>query len=79
MLDPDQRSARISHDQLAGIADLLAIIDVFLRSHLIPHLLAQHVRGIGSNHSGYDAALLIDRISFTAGTLRAYSTPPDEA
>ncbi|WP_157934898.1 hypothetical protein [Mycobacteroides abscessus] len=36
-------------------------------------------RGIGSNHSGYDAALLIDRISFTAGTLRAYSTPPDQA
>lgn len=32
-----------------------------------------------ANHSGYDAALLIDRISFTAGTLRAYSTPPDEA
>lgn len=79
MLDPDQQDAPISTDELADIADMLAIIDVFLRSHPIPDLLAKHLCDAGFNHSGYDAALLIDRISFTARAMRARLTPPDEA
>jgi hypothetical protein len=76
---PDHRQSptTVSADELTRIAELLAIIDGFLRSHQIPELLAQHLHDIGVDHPGYDAALLIDQISFTAHALRAYR-PTDE-
>ena len=67
----------ISTDELVRIAELLATIDGFLRSHPVPELLARYVHDVGSDHPGYDAALLIDQISFTAHALRAYR-PTDE-
>ncbi len=74
MPTPDNRqppTTPIAED-LARIAELLASIDVFLRSRAVPDVLAQHLRDIGSDHPGYDAALLIDQISFTAHALRAH-------
>lgn len=80
MLEPDRRQSptTVGADELARIAELLAIIDGFLRSHLAPELLAEHLHDIGADHPGYDAALLIDQISFTAQALHAYRRPTDE-
>jgi hypothetical protein len=45
---------------------MLAILDQFLRSDRIPELLAAHLLTAGNDHPRYDAALLIDQLSFTA-------------
>jgi hypothetical protein len=68
----------VGTDELARIAELLAIIDGFLRSRPVPELLAEHLHDIGVDHPGYDAALLIEQVSFTAHALRAYRRPTDE-
>lgn len=70
--DHRHSSTTVSPDELVRIAELLAIIDGFLRSRPTPDLLAQHLHNIGSDHPRYDAALLIDQISFTAHALRTH-------
>jgi hypothetical protein len=60
----------ISAGELACIAELLIILDEFLRSDPIAGLFAAHLRANGYDHPRYDAALLIDQISFTARALR---------
>jgi hypothetical protein len=68
--------AHLSTDELTQIADLPAIIDVFLRSEPTPGLLVQHLHRLGSDHPGYDAALLIDQIGFTADALHTRVSVP---
>jgi hypothetical protein len=75
--DRRQSPTTVGADELARIAELLAIIDGFLRSR-VPELLAEHLHDIGVDHPGYDAALLIEQVSFTAHALRAYRRPTDE-
>ena len=70
--DRRQPPTTVSVDELAQISELMTTIDVFLRSHPIPDLLTKHLRDMGSDHPGYDTALLIDQISFTAHALRPY-------
>lgn len=75
MSDPRQprpTATTISSDELVGIAKLLVIIDGFLRSNSVPNLLADYLGAIGADHPGYDAALLIDQVSFTARALRRH-------
>ena len=35
-------------------------------------MLSRQLHDLGSDHPGYDAALLIDQISFTAASLRGH-------
>jgi hypothetical protein len=84
MLDnPDQALTAINADQLADIAELLDIIDGFLRHAGIANRLADYLHTTGLDHpqpprwAGYNANLLIDQVSFTAHALRA--TPPRTA
>lgn len=62
----------ITSSDLAPIAELLAVLDVFLRSDPVPEVLAAHLHTIGADHPRYDAALLIDQVSFTAHALRSH-------
>lgn len=73
MTPPRTRPAttRIGVDELADITALLSVLDGFLRSPGIPELLAAHPHTTGVEHPRYDAALLIDQISFTAHALQA--------
>lgn len=70
------RAVPISADELARIAEYLAIVDEFLRSETIPEQFAEHLRATGlhdpSNPYRYDAAYLIDQISFTAHALHGH-------
>jgi hypothetical protein len=72
---PDQATVAINANQLARIAELLDVLDGFLRhantvsNHLADYL---HATGCGPrDRAGYDANLLIDQVSFTAHALRA--------
>lgn len=67
--------AAVRDGELSNIAAALTILDEFLRSDSIAALLATHLRAAGHDHLGYDAALLIDQISFTAATLRSHQRP----
>jgi hypothetical protein len=51
---------------------MLAMLDEFLRSDRPPELLAAHLHAAASDHPRYDAALLIDQVSFTAYPLRTH-------
>lgn len=70
----------ISAGELARISEMLTILDSFLRSNSIAGLLTAHLRANGYDHPGYDAALLIDQISFSAQALRTFRDrqPSDE-
>jgi hypothetical protein len=81
MLDcPDQATVAINANQLARIAELLVLLDGFLRSdNGIADRLADHLhlaRGHHPHHSGYDANLLIDQVSFTAHNLATHLPNP---
>lgn len=76
--DATQPGPSITSSDLTRIAELLAILDEALRSAPVPEVLTAHLRTIGSDHPGYDAALLIDQVSFTAHALRAYRRPINE-
>ena len=73
MLDcPEKATTPITTNQLAHIAELLALLDGFLRhtdgiaDHLAHYL---HVTRRDPDRAGYDANLLIDQVSFTAHAL----------
>jgi hypothetical protein len=59
---------------MTDLADLLTILDEFLRSsEEVTVLLARFLAGRGEQHPGYHASLLIDWASFTAGRHRQLS------
>ena len=62
----------ISSDELDRVTELLTVLDEFLRSDGTAGLLAAYLRTTGCSHPGYDAALLIDQVSFTAHALRGH-------
>ena len=84
MLDcPDHAMTAIKAGQLADIAELLDILDGFLRhADDIADRLADHLHATGRDHpqpphgACYTANLLIDQISFTAHALRAHRREP---
>jgi hypothetical protein len=67
---PDQATVEINANQLARIAELLDMLDGFLRrADGVADRLSDYLHATRHNHphrSGYDANLLIDQISFTA-------------
>ena len=80
---PDRAAIPISAAQLAHIAELLDILDGFLRcGDDIANRLAHYLHATGRGHpqppdwAGYTANLLIDQVSFTAHTLRAHRRKP---
>jgi hypothetical protein len=77
---PDQATVEINAAQLARIAELLDLLDGFLRrADGVAGRLADHLHATRHNHphrTGYDANLLIDQVSFTAHALRAYRQQP---
>lgn len=80
--DPDgpvKDPAAVSDGELNSITAALTILDEFLRSDSIAALLAAHLRATGHDHPGYDAALLIDQISFTAHALRSSVVTTDQS
>lgn len=84
MLDcPGQVTVKINAAQLARIAELLEMLDGFLRhTDGIAHHLADYLHATGRDHpqpphwTAYNANLLIDQISFTAHALRANHQQP---
>ena len=74
--EPVDHLTDISATELAHIAELLSLIDEFLRHDRVPELLATYQRTTGCSHPGYDAAQLIDQISFTAHALRRHHGAP---
>lgn len=81
--DQSEESAmNISIDQLRDIADLLDIIDGFLRSDTIADHLTDYLHATGADHApqphgpSYTTGPLIDQISFTAHHLRAHQRKP---
>lgn len=76
---PVQDGAAVSGGGLNSIAAVLTILDEFLRSDTIAALLAAHLRTTGHDHPGYDGALLIDQISFTAHALRSSVVTTDQS
>jgi len=80
---PDLATIPINVEQLADIAELLDILDGFLRhtdgiaDHLADYL---HTTGRDQaqppNWAGYNANLLIDQVDFTAHSLRAHRRKP---
>lgn len=79
---PENDTTPINTHQLANIAELLALIDGFLRhTDTTADHLAQYLHTTRRNHqppngARYDANLLIDQISFTAHSLRAHQRKP---
>ncbi len=80
---PDRTAIPISAAQLAHIAELLDILDGFLRrADGIADQLADYLHATGRNHpqpphqASYNANLLIDQVSFTAHSLRAHRREP---
>lgn len=79
---PENDTTPINTHQLANIAELLALLDGFLRhTDTIADHLAQYLHATRRNHqppngARYDANLLIDQISFTAHSLRAHQREP---
>jgi hypothetical protein len=83
MLDcPDQATVEINATQLTRVAELLDVLDGFLRSdNGVADHLADHLHAARHNHphrTDYDASLLIDQVSFTAHALRAHRQEPLE-
>jgi hypothetical protein len=81
--DPDQTVIPINAAQLAYIAELLDILDGFLRrADGITDDLADYLHATGRdqpqppNWAGYNANLLIDQVSLTAHSLRAHRRKP---
>jgi hypothetical protein len=80
---PDRTAIPISAAQLAHIAELLDILDGFLRrADGIADRLADYLHATGRDQpqppdwAGYNADLLIDQVSFTAHNLRAHRRKP---
>ena len=80
---PDRAAIPISAAQLAHIAELLDILDGFLRrADGIADRLADYLHTTGRDQpqppdwAGYNANLLIDQVSFTAHNLRAHRRKP---
>jgi len=76
---PEQATVEINANQLARIAELLDVLDGFLRhANGIADQLADYLHATGHDHpqpphwASYDANLLIDQVSFTAHALRAH-------
>jgi len=74
-----QPTTPINTDQLADIAELLDILDGFLRhGDEIADCLADYLHTTGRDHpqppdgASYNANLLIDQVSFTAHALHAH-------
>jgi hypothetical protein len=70
---PEQTTIEINANQLARIAELLDVLDGFLRhGNAVGDHLADHLHATGGDHpqpphrAGYNANLLIDQVSFTA-------------
>ena len=81
--DPDHATMPINTAQLAHIAELLDILDGFLRcGDGIADCLADYLHVSGRDQpqppdwAGYNANLLIDLVSFTAHSLRAHRREP---
>ena len=82
---PEQTTVEINANQLARIAELLNVLDGFLRhTNTIGDHLADYLRATGRDKpqpphgASYDANLFIDQVSFTAHTLRAHRQQPLE-
>jgi hypothetical protein len=80
---PDHATIPINATQLAHIAELLDILDGFLRhADGIAERLADYLHATGRDQAqpptwaGYNANLLIDQVSFTAHSLRAHRREP---
>jgi hypothetical protein len=60
---PDRRQSptTVGADELARIAELLAIIDGFLRSHPAPELPAEHLHGWTGSYRAMPSVSLHDR------------------
>lgn len=81
--DPNRTTIPISSAQLSDIAELLDILDGFLRrADGIANRLADYLHATGRGHpqppdgTSYNANLLIDQVSFTAHNLRAHRRKP---
>ncbi len=80
---PTQATTPINTTQLADVAEILHLLDGFLRhaDGVADHLTA-YLHATGRDHPqprnriSYDANLLIDQISFTAYALRAHRQQP---
>jgi hypothetical protein len=59
------------YHQPQNLAELLTVLDEFLRSGELPiaELLAKFLESRGSVHAAFDANNLIDHLSFTAATI----------
>jgi hypothetical protein len=79
---PEQATVEINANELARIAELLDVLDGFLRhGNTVGDHLADYLRATTDNHphrTSYDANLLIDQVSFTAHNLRAHRHQPLE-
>jgi hypothetical protein len=76
---PEQATAEINANQLARIAELLDVLDGFLRhTNTIGDHLADYLHATGRDNpqpphcAGYNANLPIDQVSITAHTIRAH-------
>jgi hypothetical protein len=73
---PDTATATVNADQLQTIAELLDVIDGFLRSDNIAELLTAYLHSTGADQprpphgASYTTDLLIDPISFNAHHMR---------
>ncbi|UQX13636.1 hypothetical protein [Candidatus Mycobacterium methanotrophicum] len=80
---PDRTAIPINAAQLCDIAELLTILDGFLRhADGIANRLADYLHATGRDRpqlpdgTAYNANLLIDQVSFTAHNLRAHRRKP---
>lgn len=81
--DPDRAAIPIDSGQVSDIAELLNILDGFLRhADGIANHLADYLHATGRDRpqppdwTSYDTNLLIDQVSFTAHNLRAHRRKP---
>jgi hypothetical protein len=76
---PELATVEINANQLARLAELLDVLDGFLRhDNTAGDHLADYLRATGRDWASYDANLLIDQVSFTAHALRAHRQQPLE-